>query len=65
MQNALRVNAVGFLPVVKAKANAWFRATMLIASIPEADVVAMTIVETFPRCDASPFTIRSPNFDSS
>jgi hypothetical protein len=26
---------------------------------------AMIIVETFPRCNASPFTIRSPNFDSS
>jgi Putative transposase len=25
----------------------------------------MIIVETFPRCNASPFTTRSPNFDSS
>jgi hypothetical protein len=25
----------------------------------------MIIVETFPRCKASPLIIRSPNFDSS
>jgi hypothetical protein len=47
MLSVLLASAVGFSPVAKAKANVWFRAPTLTASIPEGAAVAMAAPSIF------------------